>query len=218
MSDTNQISPDGKYRWDGNTWVENQTAAAPKAPSTWWKKPWVIAVAALLVGIGIGSASATSDPKTSAEYKSLAGELETVKGDLETTRGDLSIAEANAEAVLGSLPAREEAVEKAEAAVEKAAAGVTKAEAAVTKREKAVQAAENRIEQGTIPGDGVFQVGIDMKPGTYRMAGASCYWSINGDANGNNIIANNNVEGPALVEVQSGQFFETSRCDEWVLQ
>jgi len=74
----------------------------------------------------------------------------------------------------------------------------------------------------TIPGDGTFLVGKDVKPGTYRMtgpkSGSSCYWQRSGDASGTNIIANDNIAGPAVVDIKSSDVaFKTSRCAAWTL-
>ena len=78
---------------------------------------------------------------------------------------------------------------------------------------------EKQVAANTIPGDGVYRVGQDMKPGTYRSEGnTDCYWMISGDANGSNIIENDIVTGPSLVTVSSGTFFTSNRCGDWVLQ
>jgi hypothetical protein len=69
------------------------------------------------------------------------------------------------------------------------------------------------------PGDGVFLVPADVRPGTYRSAGGDgCYWarlrSTAGDLGA--IIANGNPTGPVVVTIGSGdKAFETQRCAEW---
>lgn len=87
-------------------------------------------------------------------------------------------------------------------------------------REQKVEAAENQIAARTIAGEGVYRVGDDIEPGTYRSPSnrGSCYWSVNGDANGNDIVSNNYGGGPQLVEVVDGQFFETTGCGDWTRQ
>lgn len=77
--------------------------------------------------------------------------------------------------------------------------------------------------KGKIPGDGTFRVGKDIKPGTYRgkpgMMG-SCYWARMSDASGDmsSIIANDNIEGPTVVTINSGEYFKTNGCATWQRQ
>ncbi|MET7921558.1 hypothetical protein ABZU45_38255 [Streptomyces avermitilis] len=44
-----------------------------------------------------------------------------------------------------------------------------------------------------------------------------CYWERAKDAGGEfgSIIANNNLEGPGRVTLNSGEYFKTNRCQEW---
>ncbi|MBG0813323.1 hypothetical protein HS045_03695 [Planomonospora sp. ID82291] len=72
-------------------------------------------------------------------------------------------------------------------------------------------------------GDGQYLVGEDIKPGTYKTAGAAedsgCYWARLKNASGelSGIIANDNITGPARVTLKKGEYFETNRCQEWKL-
>ena len=104
--------------------------SAPSATTTpkrpWYKRTWVIAVAALLVGTAIGS-SGGADPTTTTEYQAVAAERDqaqddvaAAQADLEAAQGDLEAAEAEVESIAGDLPAREDAVAEAEAAAAKA--------------------------------------------------------------------------------------------------
>jgi hypothetical protein len=69
------------------------------------------------------------------------------------------------------------------------------------------------------PGDGLFLVGVDVRPGTYRNAGGeNCYWarlrSTSGELGA--IIANDNPTGPTVVTIRStDKAFETSNCATW---
>ncbi|AWW39180.1 hypothetical protein ADL00_45565 [Streptomyces sp. AS58] len=68
---------------------------------------------------------------------------------------------------------------------------------------------------------GMFKVGTDIAPGTYRSAGNSddmCYWERSKDAEHSldSIIANNNVSGNAVVTISSSDaYFKTSGCEDW---
>ncbi len=72
----------------------------------------------------------------------------------------------------------------------------------------------------TIPGDGTYQVGKDIKPGTYVSSApvsGNCYWARLSGSNGlDSIIDNNNSSGQSLVTIQpSDKFFETNGCNTW---
>ncbi|MEU9733382.1 hypothetical protein [Streptomyces sp. NPDC048002] len=72
-------------------------------------------------------------------------------------------------------------------------------------------------------GEGEYLVGEDIKAGTYKTAGPDdewgCYWERAKDASGEfgSIIANNNLDGPGRVTLNSGEYFKTNRCQEWKL-
>lgn len=71
------------------------------------------------------------------------------------------------------------------------------------------------------PGDGTFEVGVDIQPGTYVSAPSSsgnCYWArLSGSDGFDNIIANNNSAGQSLVKIdKKDKFFESSGCSAWV--
>jgi hypothetical protein len=71
----------------------------------------------------------------------------------------------------------------------------------------------------TIPGDGTFVVGREVRPGTYRTAGGSnCYWArlrgLGGELS--DVITNGNVTGPTTVLIRpSDKGFETTGCEGW---
>jgi hypothetical protein len=75
---------------------------------------------------------------------------------------------------------------------------------------------------GTIPGDGTFIVGHDVKAGTYKSStpdSGNCYWArLRDDKNTlNSIIANNNSSGQSVVTIRpSDAIFEDSGCNDWV--
>jgi hypothetical protein len=70
--------------------------------------------------------------------------------------------------------------------------------------------------------DGTYKVGTDIKSGTYKTPGPgstdildSCYWSVNKDDLGEDIVANDNITGPARVTVKKGQYLELSGGCNW---
>ncbi|MFI5844289.1 hypothetical protein ACIA8K_31800 [Catenuloplanes sp. NPDC051500] len=73
----------------------------------------------------------------------------------------------------------------------------------------------------TLPGDGVYLVGADFVPGTYRTVGntSACYWQRSSSADGaiDTIITNGIAKGAPTVTVDaSDAIFSTSRCNPWV--
>ncbi|GGN92879.1 hypothetical protein GCM10011579_091190 [Streptomyces albiflavescens] len=70
-------------------------------------------------------------------------------------------------------------------------------------------------------GDGDFQVGTDIKPGTYRTTGNAddmCYWERAKDASGelDSLIANDNVSGTSYVTIKAGdKLFKSTGCKDW---
>jgi hypothetical protein len=76
----------------------------------------------------------------------------------------------------------------------------------------------------TIPGDGTFVVGDDIKAGTYKTAGAAdsaipnCYWARLKGTSGDfeDIITNGNGEGPTTITIASSDgAFQTNGCKDW---
>jgi hypothetical protein len=68
---------------------------------------------------------------------------------------------------------------------------------------------------GKIPGDGMFVVGKDVRPGLYHQTKAGCYWERAKDASGDvdAIIANDYTSGASYVRIQqTDKVFITGGC------
>jgi hypothetical protein len=66
--------------------------------------------------------------------------------------------------------------------------------------------------------DGIYLVGVDIKPGTYRSGpNPDCYWARLSDTNGDldSILANNNGGNQVVTIKRTDKAFETARCGEW---
>ena len=93
----------------------------------------------------------------------------------------------------------------------------TKADADTKKDAEADKAEKKAAFQG----DGDFEVGTDVKPGTYRTTGNTdslCYWERAKDASGemDSILANDNVSGTSYVTIPAGdKLFKSSGCKDW---
>ncbi|GAB2873171.1 hypothetical protein GCM10027074_46090 [Streptomyces deserti] len=81
--------------------------------------------------------------------------------------------------------------------------------------------AEVAEKKAAFEGDGDFQVGTDLKPGTYRTTGNTdgmCYWERAKDASGemDSLLANENVSGTSYVTVKpTDKIFKSSGCNDW---
>jgi hypothetical protein len=146
----------------------------------------------------------TSPPKSCVAALRAAEDLgvdsTTYRANAERCRAGKAKAAKIDEAGLAEQKAAAEAAHAAEQA-ERAAAALAAAEAA----------------RNTIPGEGIFAIGADKNPGRYTMAGSpDCYYAIRSAPNGfEGILDNNNIDGPAIIDLAAGQFLETTRCAQW---
>lgn len=73
----------------------------------------------------------------------------------------------------------------------------------------------------TISGDGIFRVGSDIRPGTYRTTGSeSCYWERLSGFSGvaDDRITNGLLAGPQVVQIPASDAgFMTQHCAAWNL-
>ncbi|QOR55324.1 MAG: hypothetical protein SHS37scaffold537_22 [Phage 68_12] len=151
-----------------------------------WLLPTIVGVIALLIGVGIGAAGSSGEDEKPA-----------VKSSRGSTTADLDKRESSLDDERTELSQRTDELDV---------------------RERQLARAEQKAKANTIEGDGTFEIGVDMKPGKWKNADASdgCYWSINSDPNGNNIVANHNGGGPQTVDVNKGQYLELSNdCGTW---
>lgn len=72
------------------------------------------------------------------------------------------------------------------------------------------------LKASTFDGNGMWIVGSDIKPGTYKAdPSPGCYYSVHNstDTSGNSIMANGNIDGPVVVTVPStAKMVEVSNC------
>lgn len=218
--------------------------AAPEGDekARWYSRKWVqltaTAVVALLIGGGLGAASGTSEiDELETENSKLTAKLEDANAALNdrdaqmeadqaaAERAKQEQAEVDAEAERKAAADKEAADKKA--ADEKAAADKAAADKAAADKKAADEAAAQQAAAADarrrMPGSGIFAVGPDIDPGQWRTAGPdgrSCYYAIlsSPTASGiDNIIDNNNISGPGIVQLADGQFFETNGCQDWTL-
>ncbi len=71
----------------------------------------------------------------------------------------------------------------------------------------------------TTPGDGVWRVGVDIQPGTYRSSGGDvCYWARLYGFQGNSQIDSYAGSGPTIVTIRPTDVgFESRKCGNWTM-
>ncbi len=177
---------------------QEQTTEAESEKRLWYKQWWAIAGIAFILGIGVGAApsessqegetiEASSKPATvdtsalTQEIEALKAERDEATTEAEETSDELSEAQDQLSKVQDELDSKNSA--EAEAEAEKAKTTFT---------------------------DGTYLVGTDIPAGRYKgtPTADSAYWQISSDANGSDIIENNNTAGDFYVQVSAGQFLE----------
>ena len=206
---------------------DHTAPGAPSSPKPRGRRRWVwpaAVVLAFVFGTVVGGAGG-GDPTASAEYTELAGEVDGVRDELGDVQGELDAANARADGAEGRI---EGAEAEADARVAEAdtrlteldtrAAELDTREATLVERETAVIATEEHIVATQIS-NGIWTVGVDIEPGTYRTVEAvtsMCYWAILvSGTNGSDIVDNDLPDGGyPTVTLREGQDFEND-CGVW---
>lgn len=171
--------------------------------------PWIFAaIVAVLVGIAIGSAG--KDVEEDRRAQQLAAQTAAVE-EREAVAGQREV---DASQKQDSLASRSADLDARQAELDQISTDLAEREQALLPKELA--AAQARIE-----GDGVYVVGTDIAPGTYRTAGGSfCYWERSSGTSGelNEILANSVGEGQNVVTIAPSDVAFTSQgCGSWEL-
>ncbi|MFG1809162.1 hypothetical protein [Streptomyces sp. NPDC049040] len=99
----------------------------------------------------------------------------------------------------------------------KATAGASSAPASAPAKKKE----DKPGAKAAFKGDGTFQVGTDIQPGTYKSSGnddGMCYWERDKDAKGStdSIISNDTVAGSSYVTIKkTDKIFTSTDCKDW---
>lgn len=182
-------------------------------PHTVWA---AVAAVAFVTGAGVGGAGDAGEAPTGAPTPEPAPTV-TVTAEPEVIEVDPS------EETLAEIEDRETALDEREATLDEREEALDGRAAELDEREEALGAAELEVEEGTIPGSGLFLVGEDIEPGTYRGdgSGGTCYWARLSGTSGefDDIITNGLPQGPTVVTIaESDVAFETTGCADWVRQ
>ncbi|NUP38742.1 MAG: hypothetical protein HOY76_17425 [Streptomyces sp.] len=101
------------------------------------------------------------------------------------------------------------------------AAGGSQAATSAPASAPAQKKADKPADKPAFKGNGTFEVGKDIQPGTYRTSGNSdgmCYWERDKDAkaDSDSILANDTVFGSSYVTIKpTDKIFTTTDCKDW---
>lgn len=182
--------------------ILNESDHQPPKRRRW---PWIAGiVAALIVGVGVGAAG-QPEPETVTETRSV--EVEVEPADLAEQRAEVeqrAVDQAQREQELAAYEAELDAYAK-------------ELDGIAADLEAEIEA----VEANSVS-DGIWTVGTDIEPGTYRATDVSsdCYWAVLASGSNGSDIVDNGIPGGGnpTVTVQEGHDFESSGCGEWVKQ
>lgn len=201
------LGSDSEREWDGEAWTTNVRGG--KEPRLKGRSKLIaIGIGAALIGGVIGYAGASGETDEANERADkLERQLDDANSqisDFEAERGDL----------LAEVEQEKERFRRKKEAQDARADALDARAKSVDRREDQVASAEATIKRNTFS-DGIWKVGTDFDPGTYRSTGGDCYWAKLSDASGNfdSIIANNN--GSNQTVTIDSPYFESSGCGKW---
>jgi TolA-binding protein len=187
-----------------------------------------VGLVALLLGLllGFGTAAPSQDRLDALEAENGALESENVdyldaNERLQEEITDLEDQIGSLESRVDEIDERQVELDQRETALDTREQDLEDLQAELDERAKELDRTEEAIEENTIPGDGIWVVGEEIDPGTYKAqgTGSGCYWARLGSLDTSDIL--NNHFGSAEVSVQihdSDAAFETSGCGSWMKQ
>lgn len=205
---------------------------ASEIPKKVRKTLWFVVgagIGGLLIG-GLFGAGTSAGPMADLESAnaSQTRQITELRTEIETKAAQVAEAESAASKASASADAAIAEMETSIAAQEETLASrqeeLDTAEAEQKQAQKEFDAAVKDRESNTF-GRGIFEVGVDVKPGKYKTSGpdgsnpVGCYyaWLDSSDADAD-ILNNNIVNGKATATLKNGQFFENSSCEDFVKQ
>lgn len=204
---------------DSGALEEPDREANPSRRGRWIT--WVVGALALVVGVTAGAVAGMSDPTETTQYRSLAVEREKLARQVADLESELAAAEQELGVIderSAELDEREGALDSREEELDGRSEQLDQRESRLEERADEVTAAEDEAAAREV-GEGVWTVGVDIEPGTYRTVepvSSTCYWGIyRTGSNGEDIVANDIVTGGRpTVTLSEGQDFQ-SDCGTW---
>ncbi|WP_112138426.1 hypothetical protein [Glycomyces dulcitolivorans] len=190
--------------------------------------PLAIGVAALALGILLGVAAAAPSQsrleRLQYENDSLRDTTEELRDEAAEQQSEIAERESDLrslEAQVDQFDERETELDQRESGLDARESDLDARGAELDEREQAITETEEEIEENTIPGDGIWVVGDEIEPGTYKAqgSGSACYWARLGSLDTFDILNNHFGSAEVTVQIQSGDIaFETSGCGSWIKQ
>ena len=177
--------------------TETRADPEPDHKRRLWLTATVVGLLAFFLGMGIGG-SGTPEPAVIDEATASSGatveDLDRREADLESREGDLTTKQ-------NDLDQREQDLDG---------------------RARELEASPSTTGTDSI-GNGVFEVGADVQPGTYESEGPDdpelpCTYRVSTDEDGDDIVLSEVSEGPGTVTLEEGQFFTSEYCLTWTAQ
>ena len=214
------------------------TETKPASPPS-NRRTWVIAtgtaVLALTLGtvLGTRAADATESPEYQAQGDRLANaesklafteaalkDARESQSDAENTATDaqdqLAVFEAHLKERKAALKKRGAELKKKQAGLDNRADRLEKKAANLEERQEDVTEAEELLAVTTVPGNGSYEVGVDIEGGLYRSAGSrSCSYTVYGDAEGDDVLLEKSTAGSTSVSLRAGTWFVSRGCADW---
>ncbi|SRR6266567_2405239 len=200
----------------GPTVPEQQPPSEAPPPTSSKRIKIAAAVAAALVLLGGGFAAGYASGRSpihgyqrqiaqaSRHLHAEKLQLNDEKLTLQSEQGQVRTAQANAKKAMSAALAQVRALYKSKLA-------------AVQSLQRKLQHEQGIVLSSTISADGVYVVGKDIPSGTYHTSGgAQCYFATLGSTDTNNILDNNNFNGPETVDVSGAFAFQISGGCTWV--
>jgi len=233
-------NPGQQRYWDGTAWTAPTSGApmqqattserveqAPQPPTAgrpnWFRRHWkglTIGAVALLVGVGIGAAGKKNDTsKQDDQIKAQAAQIQDLtskNADLQRQVDDRAAQTAADRAHAAAVTADAQAAARAKAKAAAKARQEAAAKAMQQVQAAAAAAAAAEAKKNTIDGDGIYAIGTDVNAGQWRSSGGSgCYYAVLNSPDTTDIATNNLSDGPAIVNLPLGKYFDTTSCGTW---
>lgn len=192
--------------------TETATTHTPEAdakrPSKWHDSKGKLAAVAAIAGLILGSVMFAGDKSAAeADSKRMIASAKKERASI------IADAKEEREEMLGEAGEEKDTLAEDVAKLRKEKAALAPQVATLRTQ---LGSLKKQKAQRTFEGNGIYMVGADITPGTYRAAASpGCYYAVlaNLSGTGNDIIANGNVDGPVVIQVpSSAKGVEVTRC------
>lgn len=168
-------------------------------------------IVALLIGVAIGVATGSGTRSDLASTKKQLADAQQTLGTVVPAAE--AEAKRNAQVYIASQQAD---LDKRKQELDQTATTQQARQAQLDTQRQELDAATAAAKASEITGNGVYVVGTDIQPGTYKTAGGTrCYWKKFSLTDDRDIIANDLPGGPTTVTIPGGIRFETQNCGTW---